>query len=198
MEESYTPLKLGVKFNPPSLILQYKIMKATKIRTMPIRDVTKNTDCYKAAQKMKNRHEKHLGTIQTVRIEKFIRLLQITMSGKSLEEAVKEMEQEFTISYLEDMNKLTDEQLERRKELMDINFQKNQIKVGDPEFVYDKQVYKILSIFKMMQLANFLGFHFAFKLLSDFLLSCRLTLTTLKRWSQAGITPMSPMTFGDD
>jgi hypothetical protein len=38
------------------------------------------------------------------------------------------------------MNKLSEKDLRRRKELMDINFQKNQIKFGDPGFVYDKQV----------------------------------------------------------
>lgn len=64
------------------------------------------------------------------------------MVGKSLSEAVQDVEKEFTISFLEDMNKLTDEQLQRRKELMDINFSKNQVKVGDPDFVYDKQVKK--------------------------------------------------------
>ena len=120
-----TPLKLGVKFNPSSLLLLYKSMKTTKIRTMPIRDLTKATDCYKMAKQMKNRHEKYIGQIPTVRIEKFLRLVQETMHGKSLNEALTDVEKDFTISHLEDMNKLSDEQLQRRKELMDINFEKN-------------------------------------------------------------------------
>jgi hypothetical protein len=136
-----TPLKLGVRFSPPSLVFQYKILKTTKIRSMPIRELTKNSDCYKLAQKMKKRHEKVLVDIPTVRIEKFLRLLQITMTGKSLDESLKDLEREFTVSHLEDMNKLTDEQLERRKELMDINFEKNRVKFGDPDYVYDKQVH---------------------------------------------------------
>ena len=44
-------LALGVKCNPPTLILQYKIMKTVKLRTMPIRDLNKSTDCYKLAGK---------------------------------------------------------------------------------------------------------------------------------------------------
>ena len=133
-------LKLGVRFNPPCLILLYKFMKSTKLRSMPIRDLNKSSDCYKVAGKLKLRHEKYLGSTLTVKIEKFLRLLQITMTGKTLEQALNDVENEFTISPFEDMNKLTDEQLQRRKELMDINFEKNRIAVGDPDFVYDKQV----------------------------------------------------------
>ena len=134
------PKKLGVKFNPPCLILQYKVMKTTKIRSMPIRDLTKSSDCYKLAKKIKARHEKYLDEIPSVRIEKFIRILQETMHGKDLREALTEIEADFTISHLEDMNKLSDEQLQRRKELMDINFEKNRVKFGDPDYIYDKQV----------------------------------------------------------
>ena len=90
---------------------------------------------------MKTRHEKYLGQLPTVRIEKFLRVLQETTHGKSLDEALKDIEKDFTISHLEDMNKLSDEQLQRRKELMDINFEKNRVKFGDPDFVYDKQVH---------------------------------------------------------
>ncbi len=46
----------------------------------------------------------------------------------------------FSINFDEDMNKLSDRELKRRKELMDLNFERNRVKVGDPDFVYDKQV----------------------------------------------------------
>ena len=51
-------------------------MKTTKVRTMPIRDLKKNTDCYKLAKQIKARHEKYLNGVPNVRIEKFIRILQ--------------------------------------------------------------------------------------------------------------------------
>ena len=47
---------------------------------------------------------------------------------------------EFTVDPAEDMNALSDRDLKRRKELMDLAFEKNRVKVGDPQFVYDKQV----------------------------------------------------------
>lgn len=68
------------------------------------------------------------------------RVLQETMKGKSVQEALEAIKTEFSLNLEEDMNKLSDRELQRRKELMDLNFQKNQIKAGDPDFVYDKQV----------------------------------------------------------
>jgi len=38
------------------------------------------------------------------------------------------------------MNRLSDKDLKRRKELMDLQFEKNRVQVGDPNFIYDKQV----------------------------------------------------------
>ena len=49
-------LKLGVRFDPPCLILLYKFMKSTKLRSMPIRDLKKSSDCYKVAGKLKLQH----------------------------------------------------------------------------------------------------------------------------------------------
>ena len=45
-------------------------------------DLTKNSDCYKEAEQLKKRHAKFLALISTVRIEKFVRILQETMKGK--------------------------------------------------------------------------------------------------------------------
>lgn len=38
------------------------------------------------------------------------------------------------------MNLLSDKDLKRRKELMDLQFEKNRVQVDDPNFIYDKQV----------------------------------------------------------
>ena len=81
-----------------------------------------------------------MASVPAVQIEKILRLLQITMLGKSLDDARKDVDREFTIDFQEDMNLLSDKDLKRRKELMDLQFEKNRIQVGDPDFVYDKQV----------------------------------------------------------
>ena len=89
---------------------------------------------------MASRHESYLSPLSTVRIEKFLRLLQETMKGRGVDEALEAIKMDFSINFDEDMNRLDDRQLRRRKELMDVNFHKNQVKVGDPDFEYDKQV----------------------------------------------------------
>ena len=54
-----TPIQMGVKFKPPSLILSYTSSgdEHTKVRrrSMPIRGLGKNSDCYAEAEKMKSR-----------------------------------------------------------------------------------------------------------------------------------------------
>ena len=55
---------------------------------MPIRDLGKSSDCYLLAEKMKKRHEKYLSEIVAVRIEKLLRILQVTMTGESLKGAL--------------------------------------------------------------------------------------------------------------
>ena len=107
---------------------------------MPIRDLSKSTDCYDLAGKIRKRHERYLSSIPTVKIEKILRILQLCMNGFSLSDAKLKAANEFTINLTEDMNLLSDKELKRRKELMDLAFEKNQVKVGDPDFVYDKQV----------------------------------------------------------
>ena len=92
------------------------------------------------AEKIKKRHDKVLSTVATVQIEKLLRLLQITMTGRPFVEAVDDVNREFTINFEEDMNTLSDKDLKRRKELMDLQFEQNRIQVGDPNFIYDKQV----------------------------------------------------------
>ena len=74
------------------------------------------------------RHEKYLSSLSTVRIEKFLRLLQETMRGLGVAEALEAIKMDFSINFDEDMNRLDDRQLRRRKELMDVNFHKNQVK----------------------------------------------------------------------
>ena len=81
MSEKLTPVELGVKFNPPTLILHYSKSGIRggsgkplfRKRSMPIRGLTKASNCYDQAESIKKRHVKFLGEIPTVRIEKFIR-----------------------------------------------------------------------------------------------------------------------------
>ena len=52
-----------------------------------------------------------------VRIEKMLRILQEVMKGNSVEESADRVNEEFTINPSEDLNKLSDEQLVKKKKV---------------------------------------------------------------------------------
>ncbi len=140
---SVVPLRLGVTFRPARLLLLYRDDESagvTRRLRLPLRSLGRTSDCYAVAQELRRRHLRHLGAVPAVRIEKFLRLLQETMGGSGLEEALEAVKKDFALDLNEDMNKLSDRDLSRRKEIMEINFAKNQIRVGDPDFVWDKKV----------------------------------------------------------
>ena len=149
------PLKLGLVLSNssgsskgPTLVLLYeekelllsKPSKTLRQRSMPIRDLSKASDCQEVASKLRKRHQRYLDAVPNVRVEKLVRILQLCMGGCGLDEAKSKAAKEFTLDPTEDMNALSDRDLRRRKELMDLAFEKNQVKIGDPEFIYDKQV----------------------------------------------------------
>ena len=62
------------------------------------------------------------------------------LKGVGIEKGLQNVEAVLKVDPEEDMNKLTDTELKRRKELMDLTFEKNSIGKGHPDFVYDKEV----------------------------------------------------------
>lgn len=62
------------------------------------------------------------------------------MKGLSLELILKNINPEYEINPNEDMNKLSEEQLQRKKLIMEASFVANQLQPSDPNFEYDRQV----------------------------------------------------------
>lgn len=52
-----------------------------------------------------------------VRLEKMLRILQQTLKGRTVDEAVTIISQEYNIDPNQDLNKLSDEQLAKKKEV---------------------------------------------------------------------------------
>lgn len=142
-EENCIPKKCGIRFSSPALILVYEDkLGGNKLRkcVMPIRNFRSTSNVNFMAQDLKLRHEKILHSVPSIQVEKMLRVLQEHMKGTGLFDAVQTVNKEFTLGSDEDLNKLGDDVLRRKKEIMDQTFNKNRIKPGDPEFVYDKQV----------------------------------------------------------
>ena len=101
------------------------------------------------------------------------------MLGASLEEAKRDVEKEFTINFDEDMNLLSDKDLKRRKELMDLQFEKNRVQVDDPNFIYDKQVRDDFQFLYVLN--NFFGYLVVLaKYIYMYMFFCRLNLQVKK------------------
>ncbi|XP_072201011.1 centrosomal protein of 19 kDa [Excalfactoria chinensis] len=134
--------KCGIRFQPPSVILIYKEKDKTRRRVMPVRNFSQFSDCAMAAEQLKNnpRHKAYLEGVPLRQLRKLHGLLRAHLRGQSLAESLEEMEQEETIDPEEDMNKLDDQELARRKSIMDELFEKNRKKKDDPDFVYDIEV----------------------------------------------------------
>ncbi|MEE6500798.1 hypothetical protein FKM82_003935 [Ascaphus truei] len=141
---SYEAIKCGVRFQPPAIILMYleKAAGKSRQRMMPIRNFSKFSDCSRAAEQLKNnpRHKPYLERVSPRQLEKLYRLLKGHLNGKSLEESLEAIRREQIIDPEEDLNKLGDRELAKRKSLMDELFENNRKKKDDPDFEYNVEV----------------------------------------------------------
>lgn len=99
-------------------------------------------DCSRAAEQLKNnpRHKPYLEGVSLRQLQKLYSLLRGHLQGQSLAESLQKFQQEETIDPEEDMNKLDDKELAKRKSIMDELFEKNRKKKDDPDFVYNIEV----------------------------------------------------------
>ncbi|KAE8604961.1 hypothetical protein XENTR_v10014911 [Xenopus tropicalis] len=141
---SYMAKKCGVRFQPPAIILVYEDKEAGKSRQriMPIRNFSKYSDCSRAAEQLKNnpRHKDYLDLVSLRQLEKLYKLLKGHLKGESLKVTLEEIKKEETIDPEEDLNKLDDKELAKRKHVMDELFEKNRKKKDDPDFEYEIEV----------------------------------------------------------
>lgn len=91
-----------------------------------------------AAERLKNnpRHRDYLEGVSQSQLEKLHIILRDHMQGFSLEHSLSS----FCLDPDEDLNKLDDEDLARKKGQMDELFEKNRRRKNDPDFVYDFEV----------------------------------------------------------
>ncbi|XP_073332334.1 centrosomal protein of 19 kDa [Pagrus major] len=129
--------RCGVQFSPPSIVLIYedKETKRVRKRIIPVRNFSKYSDHSMAAERLKNhpRHRDYLEGVSQSQLEKLHILLRDHMQGLSLAESLTS----FRLDPDEDLNKLDDEKLARKKGQMDEVFERNRRRKDDPDFVYN-------------------------------------------------------------
>jgi len=130
--------KVGVTLSPPCLVLLYSEGGAARRRAMPLRDLRPDTDCRALAAGLRRRHPRHLEAVPEVRVERMAMVAREHLRGHSLAEALRRVEQQLAVDPAEDLNKLGDAENQRRKDIMQLNFDKNNIGKDHPDYVYDK------------------------------------------------------------
>ena len=134
--------RCGVRFDPPAIIVTYSAGNKVHRRIMPLRKFNKKSGIARTAEEMKNnrRHQKYLAQVPLPQLEKLITIIQDKLNGMSLEESLEKNQKLSLIDPEEDLNKVDEETLHRKKALMEQSFERNKKERGDPGFEYDVQV----------------------------------------------------------
>lgn len=115
-------------------------------RSMPIRKLNKDSSIPDVVTDLKksSNHGKYLEDISHKQLENLLTMIQNKMNGKDpiqlKDSALRLKSSPNNSDQEEDLNKLDDYELDKRKADMDKDFEKNRIKPGDEDFVYDKEV----------------------------------------------------------
>ncbi|XP_045905917.1 centrosomal protein of 19 kDa isoform X1 [Micropterus dolomieu] len=151
---SFEAKRCGVQFSPPAIVLIYEHKETQKVRKriIPVRNFSKYSEQFDslmpsllnppdysmAAERLKNhaRHRDHLLGVSQSQLEKLHIILRDHMQGFSLEHSLAS----FRLDPDEDLNKLDDEELARKKGQMEELFEKNRRRKDDPDFVYDLEM----------------------------------------------------------
>ncbi|XP_078521886.1 centrosomal protein of 19 kDa [Lissotriton helveticus] len=143
----YLARKCGIRYQPPAIILVYNEEEngsegKMRQRIMPIRNFSKFSDCNRAAEQLKNnpRHKCYLEGVSLHQLEKLFSVLRGHLKGQDLSQTLEDIKRETTLDPDEDLNKLGDKELAKRKSLMDETFEKNRKRKEDPEFKYNVEV----------------------------------------------------------
>ncbi len=135
--------KCGVRFEPPAIMVTY-VNSSGKLhrRTMPLRNFNKRSGVPRVAEELKNssRHKKYLEHLPLPQLEKLICIIRDKMNGVSLESSLRKNSKLTDLDPDEDLNKVDEETLKRKKAIMEEAFNKNKKEIGDEDFVYDVEV----------------------------------------------------------
>ena len=144
MSEDIEVKRCGVKFSPPAIVLNYLVKESGKMhrRTMPLRKFSKNSNIDNAVEQLTSnpRHKKYLDGMPKFQLLRLVTIIRDKLGGMTLEESLAKNDEIDKLDPEEDLNKVDEEVLKRKKTVMDETFEKNLKKPGDPDFQYDVEV----------------------------------------------------------
>jgi len=141
---SVTLKRCGIRFDPPAIVITYVTKPGSKLhrRTMPLRNFNKKSGVRRVTNELKSneRHKKYLDQVPLHQLEKLITVIHDKMNGITLEDSLKKNKEINTIAPNEDLNRVDEDTLQRKKAVMEQSFEKHSKKRGDSDFEYDVEV----------------------------------------------------------
>lgn len=127
-----------ISFGVLIVVVNMMMLRPPDIRAVFLTVSPLTPDCCMAAEQLKEhpRHRDYLEAVSQGQLEKLHILLQDHLRGLSLKHSLST----FHLDPDEDLNKLDDKELARKKAQMDREFERNRKHKDDPGFVYDLEV----------------------------------------------------------
>ena len=155
----YAPKRLALKYNPPQIVLEYLVPSSGKLyhHKIKLKNLSQNTHIQEI---MKDIYEKHFLYLDYSKIkpEQILRLVEKLLNNapktrkrsedrpkkemQAINEATSVEEEELNKNFdyqNEDLNKLTPEEVQAHKDLMEKEYKKHYIPPDDPQFQYEKE-----------------------------------------------------------
>eukprot|EP00397_Hematodinium_sp_SG-2012_P026683 GEMP01027982.1.p1 GENE.GEMP01027982.1~~GEMP01027982.1.p1 ORF type:complete len:159 (+),score=43.51 GEMP01027982.1:50-526(+) len=135
------PKRFGLKFNPPTLILEYLVPSTGKLfhRRMSLKAARlKKMDPHRVAEKLKEKNPVYLAD-DKIRFDQVVDLITKLRNQLHPEEETRSVNKSNDLGSL-DLNKLSTVEVEKHKKMMDVEFYRNQKLPGDADFIYDLRI----------------------------------------------------------
>ncbi|ESO83827.1 hypothetical protein LOTGIDRAFT_146419 [Lottia gigantea] len=142
-ENDFIVKKCGLKFDPVGLVISYVDMHTNKMRrrTMPLRDFDKNSKIDNVVLELQDsKHKRFINLIPRGQLVRLLTIAKDKLTGMSLEASLARNNDLDKIDPEENLNKVDEETLQRKKLRMDALFERNRKKPDDPDFQYDIEV----------------------------------------------------------
>lgn len=144
----YIPRRFGLSYGPPQIIVEYQRPSTGKLYHHKIKfnQLSAQSKISDLIDDIYRKHSSYLNHKRVSRAqiiqlveklrEKYLKISKENEMAVTVENDINKNEK-YDFDQNEDLNKLTKEELDLKKEKMNIFYEKNSIKVGDDNFQYD-------------------------------------------------------------
>ena len=142
INNDYDPQRFGLSYDPPEIVVEYQKKSNGKLYHHKIKfhEITPDSKTSEMIEEMYKKHEHYLNH-KRINKQEIINLVEKLKDKylKSLKEKEEKSSDSLSYDYEkdEDLNKVSEEELKKKKKQMNVQFERNNIKVGDKNYQYD-------------------------------------------------------------